>query len=115
MVLSAEEDIDGKVKQLNDGWGADCVIDCSGDPRAINQGIGLLRKGGKFIALGLAADALIPIAFNQAVLSVIEMVFSATSSHDAWIRTLGILERNAEKVKKIITHVYALDDWGISL
>jgi L-iditol 2-dehydrogenase len=73
-----------------------------------------LRKGGKFIALGLAADALIPVAFNQAVLSVIEMVFSATSSHDAWIKTIGFLERNAEKVKKIITHVYPLDDWQLA-
>ena len=114
VVLSADEDIDATVKKLNDGWGADCVIDCSGDPRAINQGIGLLRKGGKFIALGLAADALIPVAFNQAVLSVIEMVFSATSSHEAWIKTIGILERNAEKIKKIITHVYSLDDWQLA-
>jgi len=114
VVLSADEDIDAAVKKLNDGWGADCVIDCSGDPRAINQGIGLLRKGGKFIALGLAADALIPVAFNQAVLSVIEMVFSATSSHDAWIKVIGILERNAEKIKKIITHVYSLDDWQLA-
>jgi len=114
VVLSADDDIDAAVKKLNDGWGADCVIDCSGDPRAINQGIGLLRKGGKFIALGLAGEAVIPVAFNQAVLSVIEMIFSATSSHEAWIKVIGILERNAEKIKKIITHVYPLDDWQLA-
>ena len=96
---------------MNDGWGADCVIDCSGDPDAINEGIGLLRKGGKFIALGISHDALIPFAFNQAVLSVIEMVFSATSSHDAWIIVIGILERNEDKVKKVVTHQYPLIDW----
>lgn len=113
-VLLTEDDIPAKVKEMNDGWGADCVIDCSGDPHAINQGIGLLRKGGKFIALGISHDALIPFAFNQAVLSVIEMVFSATSSHDAWIKVLGILERNEEKIKKVITHQYALDDWELA-
>jgi threonine dehydrogenase-like Zn-dependent dehydrogenase len=42
------------------------------------------------------------------------MVFSATSSHDAWIKVIGILERNAEKIKKIITHVYSLDDWQLA-
>ncbi|MGI8637313.1 MAG: zinc-dependent alcohol dehydrogenase [Segetibacter sp.] len=110
-VLLTEDDIPARVKELNDGWGADCVIDCSGDPNAINEGIGLLRKGGKFIALGIAHDALIPFAFNQAVLSVIEMVFSATSSHDAWIKVIGILERNEEKVKKVITHQYPLIEW----
>jgi L-iditol 2-dehydrogenase len=110
-VLSTDEDIPARVRQMNDGWGADCVIDCSGDPDAINEGIGLLRKGGKFIALGIAHDALIPFAFNQAVLSVIEMIFSATSSHDAWIKVIGILERNEEKVKKVVTHQYPLLEW----
>jgi L-iditol 2-dehydrogenase len=110
-VLSGEDDIPKTIRAMNGGWGADCVIDCSGDPEAINEGIGLLRKGGKFIALGIAHDALIPFAFNQAVLSVVDMVFSATSSHDAWIRVLGILERNEEKVKKVVTHQYPLADW----
>ena len=110
-VLSTDEDIPKRIKEMNGGWGADCVIDCSGDRNAINEGIGLLRKGGKFIALGLSHDALIPFAFNQAILSVIEIVFSATSSHDAWIKVLRILERNEEKVKKVVTHQYPLLDW----
>jgi threonine dehydrogenase-like Zn-dependent dehydrogenase len=113
-VLLPEEDIAARVKEMNAGWGADCVIDCSGDPDAINQGLGLLRKGGKFIALGIAHDTLIPFAFNTAVLSVVEMVFSATSSHDAWIKVIGILERNEEKVKKVVTHQFALDDWELA-
>lgn len=111
LVMLPDEDIPGKVRELNDGWGADCVIDCSGQPQAINQGISLLRKGGKFIALGLAGQAEIPFAFNQAVLSVVNMVFSATSSHEAWIKTIGILERNPEKVRKVITHIYPLAEW----
>ncbi len=113
-VLSSEEDVPARVRAMNGGWGADCVIDCSGDPDAINEGIGLLRKGGKFIALGISHDALIPFAFNQAVLSVVEMVFSATSSHEAWIKVLGILERNEAKVKKVVTHQYPLLDWEVA-
>jgi threonine dehydrogenase-like Zn-dependent dehydrogenase len=45
---------------------------------------------------------------------VIEMIFSATSSHDAWIKVLRILERNEEKVKKVVTHQYPLLDWEIA-
>lgn len=114
VVLEASEDVPGIVRRMNGGWGADCVIDCSGFPEAINEGIGLLRKGGRFIALGLAGEPVIPIAFNQAVLSVIEMIFSATSSHDAWIKTIGILERNEEKVKKVVTHIFPLSDWELA-
>jgi threonine dehydrogenase-like Zn-dependent dehydrogenase len=39
------------------------------------------------------------------------MVFSATSSHNAWIKVIGILERNEDKVKKVVTHQYPLIDW----
>ena len=42
------------------------------------------------------------------------MVFSATSSHDAWIKVIGILARNEDKVKKVVTHQYALDDWELA-
>ena len=114
VVMLPEEDIPAKVRELNEGWGADCVIDCSGHPQAINQGIHLLRKGGKFIALGLSGQAEIPFAFNQAVLSVVDMVFSATSSHDAWVKVIGILERNQEKVRKVITHIYPLAEWELA-
>lgn len=114
LVLLPEDEIYEKVKQMNDGWGADCVIDCSGAPEAINQGISMLRKGGKFIAIGLSSEAQIPIIYNKAVLGVIEMVFSATSSHDSWVKTIGVLERNENKVKKVITHIYTLDDWQLA-
>jgi L-iditol 2-dehydrogenase len=110
-VISTDEDIPAKIREMNESWGPDCVIDCSGDPNAINEGIGMLRKGGKFIALGISHDTLIPFAFNQAVLSVIEMVFSATSSHDAWVKVIGILERNEKKINKVVTHQYPLVEW----
>jgi threonine dehydrogenase-like Zn-dependent dehydrogenase len=42
------------------------------------------------------------------------MVFSATSSHEAWINVIKILERNEEKVKKVITHQYPLVDWELA-
>ena len=104
-------DIEKEILAMNDGWKADCVIDCSGAPAAINQGIGLLNKSRKFIALGIAGDDLIPFAFNQAVLNILEIIFSATSSHSSWDTAIGILERNHDKIEKIITHKFALENW----
>jgi L-iditol 2-dehydrogenase len=110
-VLADDDDIESEIQALNNGWKADCVIDCSGAPAAINQGIGLLNKGGKFIALGLTKDDRILFPFNQAVLQVLEIIFSATSSRNAWDITLGILERNRQKIERIITHQYPLEEW----
>jgi len=110
-VLSSEENMAAAVRDMNHGWLADCVIDCSGHPDAINQGIRLINKNGKFIGLGIGIEDEIPFAYNYAVLNVIEMIFSATSSHNAWLKTIGILERNKEKIRKVITHSYPLEDW----
>ena len=110
-VLPAGPDIESAILEMNDGWKADCVIDCSGNPEAINQGIGLLNKNGKFIALGICPGDPIPFAYNRAVLNVLEVIFSATSSHEAWLKTLGILERNNDQISKLITHAYPLDEW----
>lgn len=110
-VFSTEQDIPKEVLKLNNGWKADCVIDCSGAPQAINQGLSLLNKGGKFIALGITNESQISFSFNTAILNVLDVIFSATSSHTAWNKAIGILERNPEKIKKVITHTFPLSEW----
>ena len=109
--LPFSHDTEEEIRRMSGGRGADCVIDCSGAPDAINQGLGLLARGGKFIALGIAREEMIPFRFNTGVLGVLKMIFSATSSHDSWIRALGILGRNRERIERIITHRFPLDEW----
>lgn len=110
-VFSTDEDIPKKIIELTNNQKADCVIDCSGAPAAINEGLNILRKDGKFIALGIASENTIPFAFNTGVLSVLNLTFSATSSHEAWKHTMGILERNSDKIKQVITHQFSIDEW----
>jgi len=110
-IIEAEKDVVQEILALNKGWKADCVIDCSGSPQAINQGVNLVRKGGKFIALGIASQNPIPFEYNTGVLSVIELVFSATSSREAWDVTTGILKRNPEKISRVVTHEFPLKQW----
>ena len=38
----------------DDDWGFDIVIDCSGDPNSLEQGIKWLRQGGKFLLFGIS-------------------------------------------------------------
>ena len=110
-VYDSSEDIPAIIDTLTKGMGADCVIDCSGAAPAINQGFDLLRKGGKFVALGIANDEAIPLAFNKALLKALHLVFSCTSSHNAWEITRGILERQTEKIASLVTHSLPLADW----
>ena len=110
-VLASDEDILKRVTELNKGWKADCVIDCSGNPAAINEGMRLVRKGGKFVGLGIASENPVPFEYNTGVLSVIDLIFSATSSHESWNYTTGLLKRNIKQIESIVTHEFSLNEW----
>ena len=89
----------------------DCVIDCSGAARAINQGLCLLRKDGTFVALGITQEQTVQIAYNTGVLNALRIVFSCTSSHSAWQHTVPLLGRRHDALARLITHRLPLSEW----
>lgn len=110
-VCTPAEDLSSFLKELTGVGQADCVVDCSGSPQAINAGLEILRKDGTFVALGIASDEVIPIRFNIGVLSALRLVFSCTSSGSSWDTALQILSRRQIEVNRIITDVLSLEDW----
>jgi threonine dehydrogenase-like Zn-dependent dehydrogenase len=110
--LAAEAaDVAGEIRRHFGGMQPDVVVDCSGATSAIAEGIRLLRKDGTFVGLGIAPREQVEIPFNTALLNALTIVFSCTSSHSAWQTTVGILERQKERLKKVITHQFPLEDW----
>jgi len=111
LVLSTEEDVEGVMDEQTNGQGVDCVVDCTGSPDAINEGIRLLRKDGKLVALGISLSQRIPFEYNVAVLNALRIIFSCSSSGRAWTKALGVLQRHHDDVEKIITHRFPLEEW----
>jgi L-iditol 2-dehydrogenase len=110
-VLTPEDDVADALKRITGRDRADAGIDCSGAAQAINQGLRLLRKDGTFVALGIAPDSTIPIAFNTGVLNALRIVFSCTSSHSAWQHTVPLLKRRQAALAQLITHRLPLSEW----
>ncbi|MGW0532200.1 zinc-binding dehydrogenase [Streptomyces sp. NPDC003032] len=46
-----------RVRELTGGHGADLVIECTGVPAAVGQGLGLARRGGAYLVVGQYTDA----------------------------------------------------------
>ncbi len=111
-VINLEKtDISKRILELTHNIGADLVVDASGAEPAIKTGIGLLRKKGRFCAIGLSANDEIKFPYRQAMNKVLDVHFCMSTSYTSWNRSLSLISRGAINVKKVISHIEPLTNW----
>ena len=98
-----------RIKELTDG-GADLVIDLSGAPSAIRQGIDMLCKDGKFCAIGLPHTS-VEIDWAATVLKAINVFFSYSSGFATWEKCIALISSGEVRLKDFTKDIYALEDW----
>ncbi|MDA4113714.1 MAG: alcohol dehydrogenase catalytic domain-containing protein [Thaumarchaeota archaeon] len=102
------------VLSMTDRLGADTVIECTGFPHIISEGLDLMRNGGTYLVEGaysedegttISASRQI-LAKNARIIGVSGMPFPAYS------RALKMMEsyRNAIHFEKLVSHVFAQED-----
>lgn len=107
------EKIFSKVVALTDGRGADLVIECTGVPSAIAQGLSLVRRGGSYLIVGQYTDAG-ETTFNphQIVYRQLDVVgsWAFTGAHVVeYVKLLPTLIKNFD-LKSLVTS-YPLDSY----
>lgn len=97
---------------MNDtnGKGADLVIDLSGAAPAILGGLRMLKKDGRFCAIGLPHGE-ISIPWADTVLNAQTIYFSYSSDYLAWERCLGMLADGRMRTDGFTDHRYTLNHW----
>lgn len=111
-VVNVEKtDISKRILELTGGRGADLAVDASGSERAIKTAIGLLRKKGRFCAIGMSGSDEIKFPYNQAMFKVLDLHFCLSTSYTSWDRSLSLISRGAIDVKKVISHIEPLTNW----
>ena len=106
-----KENLDERIAQLTEGMGADVLIETSGAPSAIRQGVSVLKKRGRVSAIGLCADEEIQFPWNAAMHKVLDIHFNFSSSYTSWDTALGLLKERGEELSNLITHHFKLEDW----
>lgn len=104
-VFKAGDDVVKDIREATEGRGVDTVLEMSGNPKAVEQGLKLLRVGGNIQLLGVYAD-------NAAIDLSNDMVFKYTDMHgingrlmyETWYRMKGIMKSGNLELDKIITH-----------
>ena len=116
MVLNAREEGDNLIKIImdaTDGVGADVVLEMSGAPSALRQGLEVLTPGGRVSMLGVFRGPF-ELDFNNLVVFKAAKIYGITGRlmFETWFQVKGLLRIPSfrEKISKVITHKVAMKD-----
>ncbi len=107
---SLTDDIEKIVQKETEGRGCDAVLEMTGNPNAINQGLDIMRPGGTLALLGVFAkdwtvNVSEKIIFKYATIKGI----NGRLMFDTWYRMRGLMESGGLNLDPVITHELDFD------
>ncbi len=104
-------DLRSEVLDLTHGIGMDLVIVAVGSVQAISQGIECVRKGGQILLFGIPpkGDALSYDA-SKIFINEVSLIPSYSTTEIETSAALKIIEKKRLKIKKLITHIFPLNE-----
>ncbi len=111
--LLSSEDVVPAILAATEGEGVDVLLEMSGHPVAINQGLGALRSGGYAALLGLPGRPLHSFDLANHVVFKGATIYgvSGRKMYETWYQTRELIEGNKVDIAPIITHRMPLDQW----
>lgn len=105
-----QEDVVSKVKQLTEGYGCDIYLEATGNPDAVNQGLNMIRKLGRFVEFSVFSKE------TSADWSIIgdrkELdIRGAHLGPNCYQTVIDFFQRGLMRHEGIVTHQYKLHDW----
>lgn len=101
-----------KIRQLTNGLGVDIVIEMSGHPQAIQQGLDALRPGGRFSILGIPDQ---PMEINWGKDIIFKYItvqgINGRLMYSTWHKTHRFLCSGRIDLEPVITHRLRLEEF----
>jgi len=118
--LGADEVFDARTPDLHDkvyaitgGHGADVLLEMSGSGAAINQGLSMVRNGGRAALLGLPSDNVsMNLAENIIFKGLTVLGINGRKMFETWYQMEAMVTAGRIDLKPIITHVLPLERYG---
>lgn len=105
----AEEKIDEAVKDLSSDLGADLVIETSGNVRALQSSVGLVKRGGAIVVIGFPSADEVPLNVTLMLQKEIDL-YSVYRYINTYPLAISLLESLGSKVEFLITDYYSLEE-----
>jgi len=107
------EDPVERVLQLTNGRGADLVVECSGSEEACSWTIDMVRKGGSVVLIGNYKE---PVKYLMGKVVFNEItIYGSRGNPNASDEAINLIASGKVNVKKLITHVFPLDEFDKAL
>lgn len=109
----ADPELVGRIAKLSGGFGVDVSMEMSGSPKAIANGLHVLKKGGTFVAFGIPSK---PIDLDIAgdVIMKGRRILGIVGRHmfRTWEEMQRLLDGGRLDPRPLITHRFALADFN---
>lgn len=112
LLYSGKDDVVKFVLNNTNGAGADVVLDMAGNEKAVNDGLKMVRKGGRFSAFGLAPEPFKIDYTNDIVFKGITLYgINGRLMFDTWFRVRNFLKSKRLDISPVITHKLPLAEF----
>ena len=97
-----------KILKATDGYGPDVVVEATGRPEAIQQGVQMVKKGGKVLAFGITNA---PVEnFEAALLYKKDITLvGSKGGYFEYGNAVKVLESQRIKMRELVTKVFSLE------
>jgi threonine 3-dehydrogenase len=107
-----EADVVEEILSATEGIGVDIVQDMAGTQAAIEEGLEVLRKGGRFTAFGIPPEPVrIDLAKNVIFKGVTIYGINGREMFDTWFKVANLLGSGLLDISPVITHKLPLEDF----
>jgi L-iditol 2-dehydrogenase len=105
-----EEDSVVAIRNLTQGYGADVVLECSGNQASVNNCFELIKKGGKYTQVGLFGKQ-ITIDFEKVATKELKVTGVQSQRWTAWERALKMLDAGMIQLEPLVSDEFSMADW----
>src|SRR5205807_8960681 len=98
----------------SDGKGANVAIDTGGTAESVRQAVDVLRKGGRVAFTGVPTEGDATLPMQKIVLEEIDL-FGVRANRNTMEEVMPLIVSGRVRVKPLVTHTFALADYGAAL
>lgn len=105
-----KESLADVVSELTNSKGVDVVLECAGNPHAVDAGLDVIRKRGQFTQIGLFGKS-VTLNFEKICFKELKVTGSLGSIHSSWEKAIGLVAEGKVLTEPLISHVLPITEW----